>query len=66
MQDSIGNLLVFLILSNLALLGTGQLRNAIRLVALQGIALGFLPWLAHGRLTGAALLLKDFTMRVGS
>lgn len=57
MQDSIGNLLIFLILTDLLLLGTSQLRNAIRLMAIQGMALGLLPWLAHGHLTGAALLM---------
>lgn len=57
MQNGIGILLIFLILTDLLLLGSSRLRNAIRIAAAQGVALGLLPWLAHGHLTGAALLL---------
>ncbi|NLB64876.1 MAG: hydrogenase [Lentisphaerae bacterium] len=57
MQDWMGNVLIALILTDLLLLGSSQLRNAIRLMAVQGFVLGLLPWLAHGKLTGAALLM---------
>lgn len=57
MQSYTNNLLIFLILTNLVLLGSNWLRSAIRLVAAQGIALGLLPWLIHGQLTKAALLM---------
>ncbi len=50
-------ILIFLILSDLLLLGSSRLRNAIRIVALQGVALGALPLLAHGHVTWHAVLL---------
>jgi len=50
-------ILIFLILSDLLLLGSSRLRNAIRIVALQGIALGVLPLLTHGHVTWPAVLL---------
>lgn len=49
MSNAIDVLLVFLALTNLVLLGSSRLQNAIRIVALQGLALGLLPLLAHGR-----------------
>ena len=48
MENAIDILLVFLVLTDLVLLGSSRLRNAIRIVALQGLALGLLPLLAHG------------------
>jgi hydrogenase-4 component E len=45
---SANNVLVFLILTNLALLGSSRLGACIRLVAIQGAALGLLPLLAPG------------------
>ncbi len=49
MGNAIDILLVLLVLTDLVLLGSSRLRNAIRIVALQGLALGLLPLLAHGR-----------------
>ena len=43
MQNGIGSLLIFLILTDLLLLGSSRLRNAIRIAAAQGVALGLLP-----------------------
>ena len=48
MENAIDILLVFLVLTDLVLLGSSRLRNAIRIVAMQGLALGLLPLLAHG------------------
>lgn len=68
MENAIDILLVCLVLTDLVLLGSSRLRNAIRIVALQGLMLGLLPLLAHGRgvvwhavLLGAgSALLKGF------
>ena len=49
MGNAIDILLVFLVLTDLVLLGSSRLRNAIRIVAMQGLALGLLPLLAHGQ-----------------
>jgi len=38
---------VVIVLTNLALLGASRLGLAVRIVALQGCAVGLLPWLAH-------------------
>ncbi len=57
MHGGIDSLLIFLILADLLLLGSSRMRNAIRIAAAQGVALGLLPWLAHGHLTGHAWLL---------
>jgi hydrogenase-4 component E len=38
---------VVVVLTNLALLGASRLGLAVRIVALQGCAVGLLPWLAH-------------------
>lgn len=58
MGNALDMLLVFLILTDLVLLGSSRLRNAIRIVALQGLMLGLLPLLAHGRgSVGSAILL---------
>lgn len=53
----IDGILIFLVLTDLVLLGSSRLRNAIRIVAAQGLALGLLPWLAHGQVTWHGLLL---------
>lgn len=54
-----------LVLTNLALLGSGRIRAAIRIVAIQGVALGLLPlfveehgitWRAAGLALGSGLL----------
>ncbi|MGD9612368.1 MAG: hydrogenase [Kiritimatiellia bacterium] len=68
MRNAIDILLVFLVLTDLILLGSSRLRNAIRIVALQGLMLGLLPLLAHDQgivwhavLLGAgSALLKGF------
>lgn len=58
MGNALDMLLVSLVLTDLVLLGSSRLRNAIRIVALQGLLLGLLPLLAHGRgLVGSAVLL---------
>jgi len=44
-------LLVFVLLLNLFVLGTSRIRSLIQAVALQGVALGVMPLLVHGRLT---------------
>lgn len=49
--------LVFLLLTDLVLLGASRLRNAIRVVAAQGLALGLLPLLEHGQMTWHATVL---------
>lgn len=57
MHNAIDSILILLVLSDLALLGSSRLRNAIRLVAAQGVALGLLPLLVHGQVTWHAVLL---------
>jgi hydrogenase-4 component E len=44
-------MLVFVLLLNLFVLGTSRIRSLIQAVALQGVALGVMPLLVHGRLT---------------
>ena len=39
--------MIFLVLTNLTLLGLSRLGSCIRIVALQGVALGFLPLILH-------------------
>ena len=68
MGNAIDSILIFLILTDLILLGASRLRNAIRIVALQGLVLGLLPLLAQGEgiawhavlLGGGSALLKGF------
>lgn len=68
MNNALDMLLVCLVLTDLVLLGSSRLRNAIRIAALQGLMLGLLPLLAHGHgfgwsavLLGAgSALLKGF------
>jgi len=68
MNNAIDSILIFLVLTDLILLGSSRLKNAIRFVALQGLALGLLPMLAHSQgvvwhavLLGAgSALLKGF------
>lgn len=48
MNNAIESILIFLVLTDLVLLGSSRLRNAIRIAAAQGLALGLLPLLAHG------------------
>lgn len=58
MNGAIEIILIFLVLANLILLGASRLRNAIRIVAWQGLILGLLPCLAHREgLAWAAVLL---------
>lgn len=57
MTAAIDIILLFLILTDLILLGSSRLRNAVRIVAAQGVALGLLPALAHGHVTWHAVLL---------
>ena len=58
MERAIDTILIFLVLANLILLGASRLRNAIRIVALQGLGLGLLPLLAHSQgLAWSAILL---------
>lgn len=57
MQSGIDSILIFLVLTNLILLGSSRLRNAIRLIAAQGVALGLLPLLLHGALSWPGVLL---------
>lgn len=57
MQSGIDSILIFLVLTNLILLGSSRLRNAIRLMAAQGVALGLLPLLLHGALSWPGVLL---------
>jgi hydrogenase-4 component E len=56
-------ILVFLVLTNLLLLGTGRISASIRIVAAQGVALSLLPLLIHAQGFGLrALLLAAATM----
>ncbi len=57
MHNAIEIILIFLILTDLVLLGSSRLRNAIRIVALQGVALGLLPLLTAGAVTWHGALL---------
>ena len=57
MINAIEIILIFLILTDLILLGSSRLRNAIRIVALQGVALGLLPLLTEGAVTWSGALL---------
>jgi len=51
MNNSVDTILIFLVLTNLMLLGISRLGSCIKLVAIQGIALGLLPLtIGHGRL----------------
>jgi hydrogenase-4 component E len=55
-------ILVFLVLTNLLLLGTGRISASIRIVAAQGVALSVLPLLIHAHGFGfRALLLAGVT-----
>jgi hydrogenase-4 component E len=56
--------LLFVILSNFAVLGTTRLSTCIRALALQGMLLGLLPLLLASRLTPHALLLAVGTIVV--
>jgi hydrogenase-4 component E len=47
MSNAIEFILIFLILTDLILLGSSRLRNAIRVAAMQGLVLGLLPLLLH-------------------
>jgi hydrogenase-4 component E len=57
MTVSLDMLLVLLILTNLALLGSSRLQGCIRIVALQALLLGVLPLLAEGEELGVRVLL---------
>ena len=57
MHNAIEIILIFLVLTDLILLGSSRLRNAIRIVALQGVALGLLPSLTEGAVTWPGVLL---------
>lgn len=63
MNNWIDTLMVLVILSNLILLGSSRLAACIRIVAFQGIILGFLPLLAHeGGVTARVLLLAVWSI----
>jgi hydrogenase-4 component E len=47
-------MLVLVLLLNLFVLGTSRIRSLIQCVALQGVALGVMPLLVHGRVTPMA------------
>ncbi len=47
MTISVDTIMVFLVLTNLMLLGSSRLGTCIKVVAIQGIALGLLPILVH-------------------
>lgn len=47
MSTWIDYIMVLLTLTNLMILGTKRLNTCIRIIATQGIALGFLPLLVH-------------------
>ena len=51
MHSALNGLLVFVLLLNLYGLGTSRIRALINAAALQGVALGIMPLLAHGHLT---------------
>jgi hydrogenase-4 component E len=55
-------LLVAVVLTNLLLLGSSRLGASIRLVAIQGVLLGFLPILAHADLSLRLVLLAVVAM----
>jgi len=57
MNAAIDIILIFLVLTDLILLGSSRLRNAIRIVAAQGVVLGLLPLLAHDHVTWHTVLL---------
>ena len=63
MNNALDMLLVFLVLTDLILLGSSRLRNAIRIVALQGLMLGLLPLLAHGHGFGWSAVLLGAAAR---
>ncbi len=68
MNNAIDLILVALVLTDLILLGASRLRNAIRILAAQGLMLGLLPLLAHSGgpiwhallLGGGSAVLKGF------
>ena len=55
-------MLVFVLLLNLFVLGTSRIRSLVQCVALQGVALGVMPLLVHGRLTPMAGLVGIATV----
>jgi hydrogenase-4 component E len=57
MSDWADSVLVILVLTNLALLGSSRLGTCIRIAALQGIALGFLPLLSSPGDLGTRIVL---------
>jgi len=57
MTAMIDGLLVILVLTGFLLLGSSRLAECIRMVALQGLALGFLPLLIHSHDIGVRLVL---------
>lgn len=54
-------LIVALVLTNLMLLGSSQLGTCIRTVAVQGVAIGFLPFFLHHEVPAAATVLLAAT-----
>ncbi len=68
MNDTADIVLVFLVLTNLMLLGLSRLGACIRTVALQGVALGLLPLLMDGgrmELHGAAFAIAIIILKGG-
>jgi hydrogenase-4 component E len=62
MKALIDPVLVVLLLTNLMILGSSRLGGCIRLVAAQGVVLGFLPLLIEGAVTPRLLLLAGGTL----
>jgi len=54
MRTGVDALMILLVLTSLLLLGSSRLRACTRIVAVQGVALGFLPALMPGGVEGAA------------
>ena len=62
MKTLVDPVLVVLLLTNLMILGSSRLGGCIRLVAAQGVVLGFLPLLIEGAVTPRLLLLAGGTL----
>src|SRR6266568_3426212 len=56
--------LLFVVLSDFAVLGTSRLSACIRAIAFQGLLLGALPLVIHAHLTAHALALAAGTMLI--
>jgi len=54
----VDTLIVFVVLTNMLLLGTSRLASCIRIVAVQGLLLGLLPLLAHAAVPHPRIILQ--------